>query len=196
MLDDLRTAYRRDPALRGVRAAEVVLYPGVWAIWLHRLAHALLLAGVPFLPRLIGFVSRAVTGIEIHPGARIGRRVFIDHGAGVVIGETAVVGDDVTMYHGVTLGGRGWWTDRKGADRHPKIGNGVVLSVGATVLGPVHVGDRSRIGAGAVVIDDVPADSVVVAPRGRYVVRAGERVPLDGTADAPSWLTNYEMGAL
>jgi serine O-acetyltransferase len=165
MLDDLRAACRRDPALYGVGRAEVLLYPGLWAVWAHRLTHRLHGWRVPFIPRALSQLVRAVTGIEIHPGATIGRRLFIDHGAGVVIGETAVIGDDATMYHRVTLGGRGWWQDPKGARRHPIVGDRVVLGVGATVLGPVHVGDDARIGAHALVVHDVPAGARVDAPQ-------------------------------
>lgn len=193
-------AYLKDPALHGVRAAEVVLYPGLWALAVHRVAHPLCRLGVPFLPRLISQVARMVTGVEIHPGAEIGRRFFIDHGAGVVIGETARIGDDVMMYHGVTLGGHGWWTDRKGSVRHPTIGDNVTLGVGASVLGPVTVGDDSRIGPYAVVIDDVPPGSIVVAPKGRLVVERGERVEAGYGGEAalvePAWLQNHEMGGL
>jgi serine O-acetyltransferase len=164
MLDDLRTACRRDPALYGVRLPEVLLYPGLWALWAHRVAHRLHRLRVPFLPRALSQLNRSLTGIEIHPGATIGRRFFIDHGAGVVIGETAVIGDDVTLYHGVTLGGRGWWRDAKGSRRHPSVGNRVVLGVGATVLGAVHIGDDARIGAHALVLGDVPAGARVDAP--------------------------------
>jgi serine O-acetyltransferase len=180
MLEEIRTAYRRDPALHGVSAAEVVLYPGVWALLVHRAVSRLHRLGVPFMPRLISQVSRAVTGIEIHPGAAIGRRCFIDHGAGIVIGETAVLGDDVSIYQGVTLGGRGFWTDAKGSKRHPTIGDAVTLGVGCSVLGPVAVGSFSRIGAHALVVADVPPDTVVSAPpshmRGR---RLNSRQPLD-----------------
>jgi len=196
----LIAAYRKDPALHGAATAEVVLYPGVWAIGVHRVAHRLWTWRVPFLPRLMSQLVRALTLIEIHPGARIGRCVFIDHGAGVVIGETAVVGDHVMMYHGVTLGGHGWWADRKGSKRHPTIEEGVTLGVGASVLGPVTVGARSRIGPHAVVIDDVPPDSIVVAPKGRLLVERGERVQPgyvdDATLVQPAWLQNHEMGGL
>jgi serine O-acetyltransferase len=157
VLDDLRAIYRRDPALFGIRAAEVVLYPGLWAVWGHRVTHRLHRWGLPFLPRLISQVVRLLTGIEIHPGAVVGRRLFIDHGAGVVIGETARIGDDVTIYHRVTLGGRGWRHDPKGSIRHPSVGDRVVLGVGATVLGPVHIGDDAEIGAHCLVLSDVPA---------------------------------------
>ncbi len=164
MFSHLLTAYRKDPALRGIRSAEVVLYPGVWALWTHAVAHRLSTLGVPFAPRAISQAARLATGIEIHPGATIGRRCFIDHGGGVVVGETAELGDDVMLYHGVTLGGRGWWTDAKGAKRHPTVGNGVVLGVGAAVLGPVSVGDGAFIGAHALVVSDVPAGATVRAP--------------------------------
>ena len=130
MFDDLRTAYRRDPALHGGNAAEVVLCPGVWALGAHRAASRLARLGVPFLPRTISQLLRTMTGIEIHPSARIGRRCFIDHGAGVVIGETAEVGDDVRIFQGVTLGGRGFWADTKGSKRHPTIEDGVTPDVG------------------------------------------------------------------
>ena len=164
MLEDLRAACRRDPALHGIRRLEVVLYPGLWAVWSHRLTHRLYGWGIPFVPRALSQVVRALTGIEIHPGARIGRRLFIDHGAGVVVGETSVIGDDVTMYHRVTLGGRGWWRDEKGSRRHPTVGDRVVLGVGATVLGPVHIGAGARIGAHALVCHDVPPGARVNAP--------------------------------
>jgi serine O-acetyltransferase len=164
MLEDLRSAWQRDPALYGVRLLELLLYQGLWALWGYRLAHRLYRWRVPFLPRALSQYVRALTGIEIHPGATIGRRLFIDHGAGVVIGETSVIGDDVTMYHHVTLGGRGWWRDPKGSRRHPSVGDRVVLGVGATVLGPVHIGDDARIGAHALVLEDVPAGARVDAP--------------------------------
>jgi len=164
VFEDLRAACRRDPALYGLRAVEVLLYPGLWALWVHRLAHRLYGWRVPFVPRALSQFIRGLTGVEIHPGASIGRRLFIDHGAGVVIGETAVIGDDVTMYHQVTLGGRGWWCDRKGSRRHPRVGDRVVLGVGATVLGPVHIGDDARVGAHALVLSDVPPGARVHAP--------------------------------
>ncbi|MEV0900577.1 serine O-acetyltransferase EpsC [Actinoplanes sp. NPDC049802] len=164
MLEDLRAYCRRDPALYGVRVAEVLLYPGLWALWGHRVAHLLYRVRVPFLPRFLSQVTRLLTGIEIHPGAVVGRRLFIDHGAGVVIGETARIGDDVTMYHQVTLGGRGWQRDAKGSRRHPAVGDRVTLGVGATVLGPVRIGDGAEIGAMALVVADVPAGARVRAP--------------------------------
>lgn len=215
--EDIRTAYRKDPALHGFHAVEVVVYGGLWAVWMYRVAHRLWNAHVPLLPRVISELARIVTGIEIHPGAHLGRRIFIDHGSGIVIGETAVVGDDCVLYHGVTLGARGWWVDGKGSKRHPTIGNDVTLAVGCTVLGPVTVGDQSRIGPGAVVIDDVPPGCVVVAAPSKCVKLRGDRAgslagvsaalsgndSLDGTAETneptegiPAWLTTYEMGGL
>lgn len=165
IFEDLRTACRKDPALHGVHIVEVLLYPGLWAVWSHRLAHRLHRLGVPLLPRALSQFTRALTGIEIHPGAVVGRRCFIDHGMGVVIGETAELGDDVMLYHRVTLGGTGWWTGPKAAKRHPTIGDRVVLGVGATVLGPVQVGPDVVIGAHALVLADVPARSSVRAAR-------------------------------
>lgn len=155
--EDVAAAKLRDPAARsGLEIA--LLYPGLHALWSHRVAHALWTRGLRFPARAISQLSRAMTGIEIHPGAVIGRRFFIDHGSGVVIGETAEVGDDVMLYHGVTLGGR----TRDAGKRHPTIGNGVAVGAGAKILGPVFIGDRSVVGANAVVTKDAPADSVLV----------------------------------
>jgi serine O-acetyltransferase len=165
---DMRAVFDRDPAARSV--LEVLLaYPGLQAIWLHRLAHWLWLRGFKLLGRLVSQTNRFLTGIEIHPGARIGPGFFIDHGMGVVIGETAEVGANVTMYHGVTLGGVSW---QKGK-RHPTIGDSVVLGAGAKVLGPITVGDHSRIGANSVVVKDTPPESVVVGVPGRMRHRDG-----------------------
>jgi len=162
--EDVRTVFERDPA--AVSTLEVLLlYPGLHALWFHRVAHWLWHKKVPFLPRFISHVARFLTGIEIHPGAEIGRRFFIDHGMGVVIGETAEVGDDVTMYQGVTLGGTG----KERGKRHPTIGNGVVIGVGAKILGAITIGDNVRIGAGAVVLKDTPPNTTVVGVPGRVV---------------------------
>ena len=163
LVEDLQTAYRKDPALRGRCAGEVLFYQGLWAVWSHRLAHQLWQRDVPLVPRMMSQATRLLTGIEIHPGVTIGRRLFIDHGMGVVIGESAEIGDDVTLYHGVTLGARGWWSDAKGTKRHPTIGNRVVLGSGSTVLGAIKVGDDALVGAHALVVRDVPAGSVVHA---------------------------------
>jgi serine O-acetyltransferase len=168
---DLEAVRDRDPAARST--AEILLvYPGLHALWLHRLAHRLWNLGVPVLPRLISHVSRLLTGIEIHPGARIGTGVFIDHGMGVVIGETSEVGDYTTLYQGVTLGGTG----KEKGKRHPTVGRNVVIAAGAKVLGPITVGDYSKVGAGAVVIRDVPPYSTVVGVPGRVVAQEGEPV--------------------
>jgi serine O-acetyltransferase len=150
--EDIASVFERDPAAR--TAFEVLTcYPGVHARIFHRMAHRLWKANLKWLARFLSHFARWFTGIEIHPGATIGRRFFIDHGMGVVIGETAEIGDDVTLYHGVTLGGTSW----KEGKRHPTLGNGVVVGAGAKVLGPIHVGDGAKIGSNAVVVKDVPA---------------------------------------
>jgi serine O-acetyltransferase len=164
--EDVNCVYARDPAARN--ALEILTtYPGVHAILLHRLSHRLWTFGLKWLARLLSHFGRWITGIEIHPGAQIGRRFFIDHGMGVVIGETAEIGDDCTIYHGVTLGGVSW---NKGK-RHPTLKNNVVVGAGAIVLGPITVGECARIGSNAVVVKDVPAGATVVGIPGR-VVRA------------------------
>jgi len=156
MTEDIAAARLRDPAARN--NAEVFwLYPGVHAVWWYRLANKLWRRRFFFLARAISQAVRAATGVEIHPGATIGRRLFIDHGMGVVIGETAVLGDDVMLYHGVTLGGR----SMKQAKRHPTLGNGVLVGAGAVILGPITIGEGSSVGAGAVVVRDAPARSVL-----------------------------------
>lgn len=169
--DDFRTIFKRDPAARSV--AEILFaYPGFHAVVMHRLSHMLWLRRMFFLGRFFSHVGRFLTGIEIHPGAQIGRAFFIDHGMGVVIGETAEVGDNVTLYHGVTLGGTTW---EKGK-RHPTIGSNVVIGAGAKVLGPVRIGANTRIGANSVVLNDIPPNSVVVGIPGKVVFRVeGER---------------------
>jgi serine O-acetyltransferase len=166
--EDINTVFERDPAARSI--LEVLLcYPGLHAIWFHRLAHWLWNRNFKLLARIISHFSRWLTGIEIHPGAKIGRRFFIDHGMGVVIGETTEIGNDVTLYHQVTLGG----TSTKKGKRHPTIGNNVVIGAGAKVLGPVKVGDNCKIGANSVVIKDVPPNSTVVGIPGKVVRREG-----------------------
>lgn len=160
--EDLEAARRRDPAARSL--VEVALgYPGVHALWIHRITHRMWhVAGLRLTARLVSQAARALTGIEIHPGAVIGRRLFIDHGMGVVIGETAEVGEDVVLFHGVTLGGRSM---SKGK-RHPTVGDRVVIGAGAKVLGPITIGDDAQVGANAVVIRDVPPGAVVVGVPG------------------------------
>jgi serine O-acetyltransferase len=164
--DDVQSVLDRDPAARNV--LEVLLcYPGLHAIWAHRLAHKLWKRGFKLIGRGISQIMRGITGIEIHPGAKIGHNFFIDHGMGVVIGETAEVGDNVTLYHGVTLGG----TSLNKTKRHPTIGDHVVIGAGAKVLGAITIGSNSRIGANAVVVKSTPPDSVVVGVPGQVVVR-------------------------
>ena len=168
---DIRVVFERDPAAQSV--AEVVLcYGGLHAIWLHRMAHALFVRGWVLIPRLISNFGRFLTGIEIHPGATIGEGLFIDHGTGIVIGETAEIGRNVTLYQGVTLGGTG----KEKGKRHPTLGNNVVVASGAKVLGSFTVGDHAKIGAGSVVLRPVPAHATVVGIPGRIVVMKGQRV--------------------
>lgn len=171
MREDIDSVFDRDPAARNV--IEVLFcYPGLHAIWMHRIAHWFWTHGLLFLGRFTSQISRFITGIEIHPGAKIGRKFFIDHGMGVVIGETAEIGDHVTMYHGVTLGGVTW--DK--VKRHPTIGDNVVIGSGAKVLGPFTVGANSKIGSNSVVVKEVPPNSSVVGIPGR-VVMAEEKPP-------------------
>jgi serine O-acetyltransferase len=170
---DVAAVHERDPAARGVSSIEVLAaWPGVHALLAHRVSHALQAAGVPIVPRTIAMVTRAVTGIEIHPSARIGRGLFIDHGTGVVIGETAELGEDVTLYQGVTLGGTGFATGK----RHPTVEDNVTIGSGAKLLGPITVGHGSKIGANSVVIADVPSHATVVGNPGHVVRVDGRRV--------------------
>jgi serine O-acetyltransferase len=175
LITDFRIIFDRDPAARNW--LEVLFcYPGLQALVFHRFAHWLNLLGLPFIPRLISHLSRFFTGIEIHPGAVIGKGVFIDHGMGVVIGETAIVGDGCLIYQGVTLGGTG----KESGKRHPTLGEGVVVGAGAKILGNLYIGNNVRIGAGSVVLRDVPSDCTVVGVPGRVVYRSGVRVnPLE-----------------
>lgn len=171
MKEDIQAVFDRDPAARS--AFEVVLtYSGLHALWFYRIAHALYKRKYYTVARFVSQFARFLTGIEIHPGAKIGRRLFIDHGAGVVIGETAEIGDDVTIYQGVTLGGTG----KEKGKRHPTIGNNVLIASGAKVLGSITIGDNSKIGAGSVVLKPVPPNSTVVGVPGRVVVQNGCRV--------------------
>ena len=183
MAEDVRTALARDPAARN--AAEIILlYAGVHAVWCHRVAHWLWTHRLRWLARAIAQISRFFTGIEIHPGAKLGRRLFIDHGMGVVIGETAEVGEDVTLYHGVTHGG----VSLEKVKRHPNLEQGVVVGAGAKILGDITIGSHSRIGANAVVVRSVPAQSVVVGVPGQVIRRrledTGSRADLSH-ADLP-----------
>lgn len=167
--DDVRSVFDRDPAARSV--LEVLFaYPGLHAVWMHRIASILWRWRLHFLARMLSQLARWLTGIEIHPGARIGERFFIDHGMGVVIGETAEIGDDCTIYHGVTLGGTTW----KKGKRHPTLGKNVVVGTGAKILGPITIGDNARVGSNSVVVKDVPSGATVVGIPGRVVVAQGD----------------------
>lgn len=170
--DDIRCVFGRDPAARNVFEV-LTTYPGVHAILVHRLSHRLWQSGFHYVARVLSFLTRFWTNIDIHPGAVIGRRFFIDHGAGVVIGETAVLGDDVTLYHGVTLGGTSWHQGR----RHPCLGNGVLIGAGAKILGAISLGDNVRVGANSVVVDNIPANQSVVGMPARIVqAKAGGKM--------------------
>jgi serine O-acetyltransferase len=175
--EDVRTAVRSDPAAKS--HAEALLYPGLHAVWAHRLCHRLWAADHPLLARALSQLTRAVTGVEIHPGADLGRRVFIDHGMGVVIGETAEVGDDVHMFHGVTLGGDA----PEPVKRHPTVGDGVTLGANATLVGDITIGDGATVGAGAVVVDDVPPGETV-AGNPAQVLDATDGTDLPDDVDA------------
>ncbi|HEU5254193.1 MAG TPA: serine O-acetyltransferase [Solirubrobacterales bacterium] len=170
---DVEAARQRDPAAQGVSTFEIVTsWAGVQALLAHRAAHALYEAGVPLLPRTIAYMTRSVTGVEIHPAARIGKEFFIDHGSGVVIGETAVIGSCVTLYQGVTLGGTGFQRGK----RHPTLGDNVTVGSGAKLLGPIAVGDGAKIGANTVVVEDVPPGATVVGNPGHPVRLEGRKV--------------------
>ncbi|HZG73252.1 MAG TPA: serine O-acetyltransferase [Chondromyces sp.] len=170
--EDIETVFEQDPAARSYW--EVVLtYSGLHAIWAHRIAHGLYKRKFYFLARVISQVSRFFTGIEIHPGAKIGRKLFIDHGMGVVIGETCEIGDNVTLYQGVTLGGTG----KEKGKRHPTVKDNALIATGAKVLGSITVGENSKIGAGSVVLKEVPPNSTVVGIPGRIVMQNGQKIP-------------------
>lgn len=192
MFETIKTAYRKDPALRsGLRYLEVVFYPGVQAIIIYRVSHFLHKLGVPIIPRALSYFGRFLTGAEIHPAAKIGRNFFIDHATGVVIGETAEIGDNVMLYQGVTLGGHGWWRDKKGQKRHPTIEDNVTVGVGAAILGPVTIKKNSRIGALSVIIDDIPENSTVVGQKSSIRVVEGAYVrlkdPREVHKNLPEW---------
>jgi len=170
-ISDVSAAFNKDPAANTL--IEVLTsYPGIKAVLLYRIAHFFWSIGMPFIPRYLSDIARELTGIEIHPGAEIGSEFFIDHGSGVVIGETTIIGDNCTIYSGVVLGG----TSIKKEKRHPTIGDNVVIGTGAKVLGPITVSDNVRIGANSVVVNDVPSNSVVVGVPGKIVSRIGEKI--------------------
>ncbi|MGL4821015.1 MAG: serine O-acetyltransferase [Bacilli bacterium] len=169
--DDIDVVFEQDPAARS-RIEVVLTYSGVHAIWMHRIAHALFKRRWFFLARFISQFSRFMTGIEIHPGAKIGRRLFIDHGMGVVIGETCEIGDNVTIFQGVTLGGTG----KEHGKRHPTLHDNVLIATGAKVLGSITIGENSKVGAGSVVLSDVPANATAVGIPGKVVIKDGQKV--------------------
>lgn len=171
-MSEIKGVFERDPAARNILEV-ILLYSGLHAIIFYRIARSLYIMKAPILPRLISQFARFLTGIEIHPGAKIGKGLFIDHGMGVVIGETSVIGDNVTLFQGVTLGGTG----KEKGKRHPTLGNNVVVGTGAKVLGNITIGDNVAIGANAVVIKDVPSDSTVVGVPGRIVKQEGKEFP-------------------
>jgi serine O-acetyltransferase len=186
---DIKSVFDRDPAARNWWEV-ITAYPGLHALWLHRIAHWLWRHKMLWLARMLSHLSRGLTGIEIHPGARIGPAFFIDHGMGVVIGETAEIGSNVTLYHGVTLGGTSW----KKGKRHPTLEDDVVIGAGAKILGPISIGARTRVGANAVVIKDVPPDSVVVGIPGRVTHRHGRQVVYEEQGQTHT--VDLEHGAL
>ncbi|HEX9038420.1 MAG TPA: serine O-acetyltransferase EpsC [Ktedonobacterales bacterium] len=193
--DDFDVIFEKDPAARNI--LEVLTYQGLHALLLHRVAHKLYIWNVPFIPRLISQIGRIGTGgIEIHPGARIGKRFFIDHGAGVVIGETAEIGDNVMLYHQVTLGATGWWKHRGDGrvKRHPTIGDNVTIGVGASILGPVTIGHDSKIGAMALVLESIPAHAVVVAQPAKMHTSSGGSADLDTQlSDQSGFLLDFDI---
>jgi len=170
-VSDVSAAFHKDPAANTLLEV-LTSYPGIKAILIYRIAHFFSRIGMPFIPRYLSDIAREITGIEIHPGARIGSDFFIDHGAGVVIGETAEIGNNVTIYAGVVLGG----VSLEHRKRHPTIGNNVVIGTGAKLLGPITVGDNVKIGANSVVVNDVPPNSVVVGVPGKIISREGEKI--------------------
>ena len=183
--DDINSILERDPAARS-RLEVFLCYPGLWAVWIHRVLHALWRAKLRLPARLLSQVARFFTGVDIHPGALLGRRLFIDHATGVVIGETAIVASDVTMYQGVTLGGTG-----KGhGKRHPTVCDGVFIGNNANLLGNITIGENSRVGAGSVVLDDVPPNSTVVGVPAHIVYRNGQRVLITDPHDVKDPLSD------
>lgn len=176
--EDVATVFEADPAARSYLEV-LICYPGLHAVWAHHLSHWLWRHGMRFLARLNSQFARLFTGIEIHPGAELGRRLFIDHGIGTVIGETAIVGNDVTLYQGVTLGGTG----KEKGKRHPTLGNNISIGSGAKLLGNITIGDNCRVGAGSVVLRNVPANSTIVGVPGHIVLRDGKRVVITDPKD-------------
>lgn len=187
--EDLDTALRRDPAASS-RLEVALTYPGVHALWTHRISHALWKRGVRLPARILSSIARSTTGVDIHPGAHIGRRVFIDHATGVVIGQTTEVGEDVVIFHGVTLGG----VSMTPGKRHPTVGNHVMIGAGAKVLGPITIGDGVKVGANAVVVKDVPCGSVAIGVPARLVPKSGhDTKDSDLIIDPSYFLTEPEL---
>ena len=183
--EDIRSVMERDPAARS-RLEVLLCYPGLWAVWIHRVSHSLWRMNLRLPARILSQIARFYTGVDIHPGALLGRRLFIDHATGVVIGETAIVGSDVTMYQGVTLGGTG-----KGhGKRHPTVCDGVFIGNNANVLGNITVGENSRVGAGSVVLSDVPPNSTVVGVPAHIIYRNGHRVLITDPHDVKDPLSD------
>lgn len=188
--EDLNCVFNRDPAARN-RLEVLLTYPGVHALLVHRLAHKLWGWGWRTLPRLLAFISRTLSNVDIHPGATIGHRLFIDHGAGVVIGETAEIGNDVTLYHGVTLGGTTW----NKVKRHPTLSDGVLVGAGAKVLGPITLGEKVRVGANSVVVKDVPPCCTVIGIPGKVIQQKGLKIqPLNNGIDLDHHLVPDPVG--
>jgi serine O-acetyltransferase len=183
--EDIQSVFERDPAATSTLAV-LLCYPGVHARWIHHLTHWLWVHGFRLLPRWLSQVGRLLTGIEIHPGATIGRRLFIDHGMGVVIGETAILGNDVTLYQGVTLGGTG----KEKGKRHPTLRDNVFVGNNANILGNITIGENSRVGAGSVVLRDVPPNSTVVGVPAHLVYREGQRVLINDPREIQDPLSN------
>ena len=187
--EDILCVFARDPAARNT--LEILLtYPGVHALLLHRLCHRLWLSGWQLTARILAFVGRTISNVDIHPGATIGRRLFIDHGAGVVIGETAVIGDDATLYHGVTLGGTTWNKEK----RHPTLGDKVLIGAGAKILGAITLGDNVRVGANSVVVKDVPPCCTVVGIPGRIIQSKGLKIQVNNGIDLDHHLVPDPVG--
>jgi serine O-acetyltransferase len=188
--EDIAVVFAKDPAATSVW--EVLFYPHLHALWLHRVAHHFYLKGHRLGPRLIALFARFISGgIDIHPGATIGRRFFIDHGSGVVIGETTVIGDDVMLYHAVTLGATGWWKDMargRGAKRHPTVEDHVVIGTGATILGPITIGAHSKIGAQALVIESLPPHAIVLGHAGSIIHRSPDDTIIAEEQPVDDWV--------
>jgi serine O-acetyltransferase len=191
MSEDIKSVFTRDPAAR--HTFEVLFnYPGLHALWFHRISHKLWSWKLKWLARFLSNISRFLTGIEIHPAATIGRRVFIDHGMGVVIGETAQLGDDVTLYHGVTLGGTSWDAGK----RHPTLGNKVVVGAGAQVLGPITIGENARIGSNSVVVKDVPIGATCIGIPGRIIANKAKDKSQNGNRQAIAEIYGFDAYAI